>query len=58
MMENKAEKRCKTCKRIIVGENKTGICPDCARKGKNGAMGILGTLGSIALLILTKGRKK
>ena len=57
-MMTSEEKRCKTCKRIIVGKNRMGICPDCARKGKNGAVGILGTLGSIALFIITKGRKK
>lgn len=58
MMIESKDKRCKTCKRIIVGKNKTGICPKCARKGKNGAVGILGTLGSIALFVLTKGRRK
>ena len=57
-MVSSEEKRCKTCKRIILGKNRTGICPDCARKGKNGAVGILGTLGSIAIFIITKGRKK
>ena len=57
MVENE-EKRCKTCKRIIVGKNRTGICPDCTIKSKNAAVGILGTLGSIALFIFTKGRKK
>lgn len=57
-MVKSEEKRCTVCKRIIVGKNKTGICPDCARRGKNGAVGILGTLGSIALFILTKGKKK
>lgn len=58
MFNKKVEQRCKTCKRIIVGESKTGICPECARKGKNGAIGILGTLGSIALFVITRGRKK
>ncbi len=33
-MSKEKEKRCKTCKRIIVGESKTGICPECVRKGK------------------------
>lgn len=57
-MFKKKEQRCKTCNRIIVGESKTGICPECARKGKNGLVGVLGTLGSIALLVITRGKKK
>lgn len=57
-MFKKKERRCKTCNRIIVGESKTGICSECARKGKNGLVGVLGTLGSIALLVITRGKKK
>ena len=26
------EKKCKFCKRIIVGDNKTGVCPVCRKK--------------------------
>lgn len=57
-MENKEEKRCLTCKRIIVGKNTLGICSECSRKGKNILTGIGGTIGSVVLFVITKGKKK
>jgi|UniRef100_UPI003FEF4963 RNA polymerase subunit RPABC4/transcription elongation factor Spt4 len=48
-MSKKKEQRCKACKRIIMGESKTGICPECARKGKNMAIGFFGIMGGVVL---------
>ena len=31
-MEKINEKKCKFCKRIIVGKSKLGICSDCVNK--------------------------
>lgn len=58
MFNKKEEQRCKTCKRIIVGESKTGICPECARKGKNIVLTILTAIVTGITFIVTKGRKK
>lgn len=46
------EKKCKLCKRIIVGDNKIGICPVC-RKKYGGAIGIVG-VGLISVGGLSK----
>lgn len=37
---SEAIKRCKQCGKIIVGDNKLGLCPMCADKDKKGAAGI------------------
>lgn len=58
MINGKEEQRCKTCKRIIVGESKTGICPECARKGKNIGLTVLAAIGTGITFVVTKGRKK
>lgn len=58
MNNKKEEQRCKTCKRIIVGESKTGICPECARKGKNIGLTILTAIATGVIRVVTKGRKK
>ena len=34
------EKKCKFCKRIIVGKSKLGICSDCVNKAGNCVAGI------------------
>ena len=34
-MEKMNEKKCKFCKRTIVGKSKLGICPDCVNKAGN-----------------------
>lgn len=44
------EKRCKACKRIIVGESKTGLCPDCINKYGEGAAAGVGIIGIVALI--------
>lgn len=57
-MFKKKEQRCKTCNRIIVGECKTGICPECARKGENGLLGFLGGVVTFVLFIVNRSKKK
>lgn len=46
-MEKMNEKKCKFCKRIIVGKSKLGICPYCVNKAGNCVVRI----GSAAVLI-------
>ena len=48
------EKKCKFCKRIIVGKSKLGICPDCLNKACNRVVGIGSALVSIGGAILFK----
>ena len=47
IMEKMNEKKCKFCKRIIVGKSKLGICPDCLNKVCNRAVGIGSAVVSI-----------
>ena len=47
------EKRCKSCKRIIVGDSKTGLCSDCMSKYGEGAA--VGVGIAAALLVALKG---
>ena len=57
-MSKKKEQRCKACKRIIMGESKTGICPECARKGKNMAIGFFGIMGGVVLKCMMDKKEK
>ena len=55
------EKRCKACKRIIVGKSKIGYCPDCINKyGGRIAIGagILASLALTATGIIKRVRKR
>lgn len=58
MKENSDEvKRCKICGKIIVGENKTGICGECKKKigdGGTAAAGVLTIIGGVVLTIAKK----
>ena len=44
----KDEKICLACKRILIGESKLGLCPDCLNK--YGSVGVTLGLGGIAFL--------
>ena len=46
------EKKCKFCKRIIVGKSKLGICSDCVNKAGNCVAGIGSAVVSIGGAIL------
>ena len=48
------EKKCKFCKRIIVGKSKIGICSDCVNKAGNCVAGIGSAVVSIGGAILLK----
>ena len=45
----KDEKICRVCKRILVGESKTGVCPDCLSK-YGSPLAALGFVGTVSLL--------
>ena len=47
----KGEKVCLACKRVITGKSKLGLCPECAEKGGSIALVAVGTV------ILTNGKK-
>ena len=49
MGRNKKEKRCIYCKRIIIGDSKMGLCPDCFAKAKATVAG--GAITTVALAI-------
>ena len=53
-MEKMNEKKCKFCKRIIVGKSKLGICPDCVNKASNCVVGIGLSVVSIGGAIFLK----
>ena len=53
-MEKINEKKCKFCKRIIVGKSKLGICSDCVNKAGNCVAGIGSAVVSIGGAILKK----
>lgn len=59
-MEKMNEKKCKFCKRTIVGKSKLGICPDCVNKAGNCVEGIGSAVVSIggAILFLNGNFKK
>lgn len=59
-MEKINEKKCKFCKRTIVGKSKLGICPDCVNKAGNCVVGIGSAVVSIggAILFLNGNFKK
>ena len=59
-MEKMNEKKCKFCKRTIVGKSKLGICPDCVNKAGNCVVGIGSAVVSIggAILFLKGNFKK
>ena len=52
IMEQINEKKCKFCKRIIVGKSKLGICSDCVNKAGNCVAGIGSAVVSIGGAIL------
>ena len=55
------EKRCKSCKRIIVGESKMGLCPNCINKYEGRAafgVTLAATLAAIAKGIYDIVKKK
>jgi len=60
IMEKMNEKKCKFCKRTIVGKSKLGICPDCVNKAGNCVVGIGSAVVSIggAILFLNGNFKK
>lgn len=45
----KDEKICLACKRVLVGESKLDLCPDCLNK--YGSVGVTLGFGGIALLL-------
>lgn len=47
-MEKKNEKNCWACKRILLTESKTGLCPECLNKYGSPAA-IITALGVVAL---------
>lgn len=51
-MEKMNEKKCKFCKRTIVGKSKLGICSDCVNKAGNCVAGIGSAVVSIGGAIL------
>lgn len=51
-MEEMNEKKCKFCKRTIVGKSKLGICPDCVNKAGNCVVEIGSAVVSIGGAIL------
>ena len=59
-MEKMNEKKCKFCKRTIVGKSKLGICPDCVNKAGNCVVGMGSAVVSIggAILFLNGNFKK
>ena len=59
-MEKMNEKKCKFCKRTIVGKSKLGICPDCVNKAGKCVVGIGSAVVSIggAILFLNGNFKK
>ena len=59
-MEKMNEKKCKFCKRTMVGKSKLGICPDCVNKAGNCVVGIGSAVVSIggAILFLNGNFKK
>ncbi len=48
MNSNNKEKKCKICGKILVGNNNTGICSACIKKGGDTTV----TAAGIAALIL------
>lgn len=52
-MEKNNEKKCWACKRILLTESKTGLCPDCINKYGSpvAAMAALGVSVGIGVLI-------
>ena len=55
------EKRCKSCKRIIVGESIMGLCPNCINKYEGRAaigVGLAATFAAIAKGIFDIVKKK
>ena len=53
-MEKINEKKCKVCKRIIVGKRKLGSCSDSVNKASNCVAGIGSAVVSIGGAILLK----
>ena len=55
----KDEKICRACKRTLVGESKTGLCPDCLSKYGSplAALGIGGTVSLLGGLVWKNGGK-
>ncbi|MBO6158975.1 MAG: hypothetical protein J6P72_06920 [Firmicutes bacterium] len=53
------EKKCRICGRVLIGENKFGICPRCINeKGSVLASIAAGTAVSVAFLIRNKIKKR
>lgn len=49
-MEKNSEKKCRACKRILLTDSKTGLCPDCLNKYGTPVVGIAASLGIGALV--------
>ena len=56
-MEKNNEKKCWACKRILLTESKTGLCPDCINKYGSPAAAVA-ALAALAVLGFILGRKK
>lgn len=50
----KDEKVCLTCKRILVGESKLGLCPKCIND-YGSPLAVIGAIGIGGILYLGKG---
>lgn len=50
MEKNNNEKKCWACKRILLTESKTGLCPDCTNKYGTPAAAFIATVGVGALV--------
>ena len=53
-MEKNNEKKCWACKRILLTESKTGLCPDCINKYGSPAAAVAALAGSIGIGFLLK----
>ena len=52
------EKRCRVCKRILVGDSKLGVCPDCINKYGTPLVALTATGGLIVIGFAVKNGKK
>lgn len=52
------EKRCRVCKRIIVGKSTFGVCQDCTNKHGGRMLTVLGLLGTGSVAVFKFIRKK
>ena len=54
MEKNNNEKKCWACKRILLSESKTGLCPDCTNKYGTPAAAFAALACSFGIGILVK----